>query len=217
MVADRAGDLHLSMPNFATYDAEGNLFVSNSSTSTINNVLPELITPSPKGALVCIRKNGKSEVVATGIYLANGTAIDPQEEAVYLLESTRYDCLRIAIKKDGTFGKPEVYSKGFPAIPDGMAFDVDGNLFVTLPGKAKKPDEPPVDKILLPANQILKVEKSGEWTMLVDDPASEKLDHPTNCAFGGPGLQDLYFANLEGEHFSRVHTNFHGHPLYHQR
>jgi sugar lactone lactonase YvrE len=53
--------------------------------------------------------------------------------------------------------------------------------------------------------------------MLVDDPASEKLDHPTNCAFGGPGLQDLYFANLEGEHFSRVHTNFRGHPLYHQR
>ena len=44
-----------------------------------------------------------------------------------------------------------------------------------------------------------------------------KLNFPTNCAFGGAGLQDLYFANLEGEHFSRVHTTFHGHPLYHQR
>jgi gluconolactonase len=217
MVADRAGDLHLSMPNFATYDAEGNLFVSNSSTSTINNVLPELLNPSPKGALVVIRANGKSEVVASGMYIANGTAIDPKEEAVYVLESTRYDCLRIALKKDGTFGKAEIFSKDFPAIPDGMAFDLDGNLFVTLPGKPKKPDEPPKDKILLPANQILKVDKSGTWTMLIDDPASEKLDHPTNCAFGGPGLQDLYFANLEGEHFSRVHTNFRGHPLYHQR
>jgi sugar lactone lactonase YvrE len=217
MVADRAGDLHLSMPNFATYDAAGNLFVSNSSTSTINNVLPELLNPSPKGALVCLRSNGKSEVVASGMYIANGTAIDPKEEAVYVLESTRYDCLRIAIKKDGSFGKPEIYSKDFPAIPDGMAFDLDGNLFITLPGKAKKPDEPLKDKILLPANQILKVDSSGKWTMLVDDPASEKLDHPTNCAFGGPGLQDLYFANLEGEHFSRVHTNFRGHPLYHQR
>jgi len=98
-----------------------------------------------------------------------------------------------------------------------MAFDLDGNLFVTLPGKPKRPEDPPKDKILLPANQILKVDKSGTWTMLIDDPASEKLDHPTNCAFGGPGLQDLYFANLEGEHFSRVHTTFHGHPLYHQR
>src|SRR6202045_3194817 len=78
MVADRAGDLHLSMPNFATYDAEGNLFVSNSSTSTINNVLPELLNPSPKGALVVIRANGKSEVVASGMDIANGTAIDPK-------------------------------------------------------------------------------------------------------------------------------------------
>lgn len=217
MMADRAGDLHLSLPNFATYDAEGNLFVSNSSTSNIHKIGGELLNPSPKGALVVIRKNGSSEVVATGLYIANGTAIDPKEEAVYVLESTRYDCLRIAIKKDGTFGKPEIYSRDFPAIPDGMAFDADGDLYITLPGKAKRPEDPPKDKILLPANQILKVDKSGKWSMLIDDPQSERLDHPTNCAFGGPGLQDLYFANLEGEHFSRVHTNFRGHPLYHQR
>ena len=216
MVAHRVGDLHLSLPNFATYDAEGNLYVSNSSTNNINNVLDDLINPSPRGALGVVRKNGKSEVVASGVFLANGTAIDPKEEAVFVLESTRFDCLRIAIKKDGTYGKPEVYSKDFPAIPDGMAFDTDGDLYITLPGKAKRPEDPPKGKILLPTNQILKVDKSGKWTMLIDDPKSERLDHPTNCAFGGPGLQDLYFANLEGEHFSRVHTNFHGHPLYHQ-
>src|SRR5579863_6875214 len=29
LVADQVGGLHLSLPNFATYDAEGNLFVSN--------------------------------------------------------------------------------------------------------------------------------------------------------------------------------------------
>jgi gluconolactonase len=217
MLADRAGDLHLSLPNFATYDAEGNLYVSNSSTSNINSILPELINPSPKGALTLIRKNGKSEVVASGMYVANGTAIDPQEEAVYVLESTRYDCLRIPIKKDGTHGKPEIYSKDFPAIPDGMAFDANGDLYITLPGKPKRPEDPPKDKILLPANQILKVDKNGKWTMLIDDANSERLDHPTNCAFGGPGLRDLYFANLEGEHFSRVHTDLRGHPLYHQR
>jgi gluconolactonase len=217
LIADRVESLPLTLPNFATYDAEGNLFVSNSSTSDISKVIAELLNPSPKGALVRIRANGKSEIVATGIYLANGTAIDPREEAVYVLESTRFDCLRIAMKKDGTFGKPEVYSKDFPAIPDGMAFDANGNLYVTLPGKAKAEGEPPADKVLKPINRILKIDTNGNWTTLIDDPASQKLDHPTNCAFGGPGLQDLYFANLEGEHFSRVHTSFRGHPLYHQR
>jgi gluconolactonase len=210
LIADRVGDVKLTLPNFASYDAEGNLYVSNTSTRDINTVLPELSHPEPNGALVRIRPNGKGEVVATGIYAANGTAIDPQEEAVYVLESTRNDCLRIPIKKDGTFGKPELYAQGFPAIPDGMAFDVEGNLYVTLPGTPK-------DGTLVPANQIIKVDTSGQWSLLIEDPAGQKLYFPTNCAFGGPGLQELYIANLEGDHFSRVHTAVHGHPLYHQR
>lgn len=210
MIADRVGALALTLPNFASYDAEGNLFVSNSSTNDINSVMPELASPSPKGALVRIRPDGRGDIVATDLYLANGTAIDPKEEAVYVLESTRYDCLRIEIKKDGTFRKPEIYSKGFPAIPDGMAFDVDGNLYVTLPGLIASGQ-------FKPANQILKVDTSGNWSTLIDDPKGEKLDFPTNCAFGGPGLHDLFFANLEGDHMACVHTTFRGHPLYHQR
>jgi sugar lactone lactonase YvrE len=210
MITDRVGTLALTLPNFASYDAEGNLYVSNSSTQDISKVLSELEKPAPNGALVRIEPDGGGDIVATSIYLANGTAIDPKEEAVYVLESTRDDCLRIAIKKDGTFGKPEIYAKDFPALPDGMAFDVEGNLYVTLPGKAK-------DGQLVPANQIIKVDTSGKWTVLIDDPTGQKLDLPTNCAFGGPGLQDLYIANLEGDHFSRVRTAFRGHPLYHQR
>src|SRR5216683_3112633 len=210
MIADRVGDLALTLPNFASYDAEGNLYVSNTSTRDIHTVLPELSHPEPNGALVRIRPNGKGDVVATGIYAANGTAIDPQEEAVYVLESSRNDCLRIALKKDGTFGKAEVYAKDFPALPDGMAFDVENNLYVTLPGVAK-------DGTLVPANQILKVDRQGQWSLFVDDPEGKKLILPTNCAFGGAGLHDLYFANLEGDHFSRLHTPFRGHPLYHQR
>ncbi|MBI3329676.1 MAG: SMP-30/gluconolactonase/LRE family protein [Nitrospinae bacterium] len=210
LIADRVGTLVLTLPNFASYDAEGNLYVSNSSTRDVKTVREEFTKPEPNGALVRVRPDGRGEVVATGIYLANGTAIDPTEEAVYVLESTRNDCLRIAIKKDGTFGQPEIYAKDFPALPDGMAFDVEGNLYVTLPGVPK-------DGKLVPANQIIKVDTNGNWSLLIDDPAGQKLNFTTNCAFGGPGLQDLYIANVEGDHFSRVHTSFHGHPLYHQR
>ena len=210
MIADRAGTLALSLPNFASYDAEGNLYVSNSSTQDISQVLVELEKPAPNGALVRIRPDGRGEIVAEGIYFANGTAIDPNEDAVYVLESSRNDCLRIQIKKDGTFGKPEIYSKDFPALPDGMAFDVDRNLYITLPAVAAGGN-------ITPANQILKVDTNGNWSLLIDDRAGAKLSFPTNCAFGGPGLQDLFIANLQGDHFGRVHTSFYGHPLYHQR
>jgi len=210
MIADRAGDLPLSIPNFCSYDAEGNLYVSNSSSQPGAKVFEEFTSPAPNGAVARIRPDGRGEVVATGIYFANGTAIDPNEDAVYVLESSRYDCVRIAIKKDGTFGKPEVYASGFPAIPDGMAFDVNRNLYITLPGV-------PQDGKLAPRNKIIKVDTNGKWELLIDDPDGTKLAFPTNCAFGGPGLKDLYIANLEGDHFNRVHLGVAGHPLYHQR
>jgi len=210
MIADRAGDLPLSIPNFCSYDAEGNLYVSNSSSQPGAKVFEEFVTPAPNGAVARIRPDGRGEVVATGIYFANGTAIDPNEDAVYVLESSRYDCVRIAVKKDGTFGKPEIYASGFPAIPDGMAFDVGRNLYITLPGV-------PQDGKLAPRNKIIRVDPNGKWELLIDDPEGTKLAFPTNCAFGGPGMQDLYIANLEGDHFNRVHLGVRGHSLYHQR
>lgn len=210
LVADRAGDLPLNMPNFCSYDAEGNLYVSNSSTRPGREVFAEFTDPQPNGAVVRIRPDGRGEVVATGIYFANGTAIDPNEDAVYVLESSRNDCVRIQINKDGTFGKPEIYATGFPALPDGMAFDVDRNLYVTLPGV-------PANGKLEPRNRIIKVDPNGAWETFVHDPDGTKMHFPTNCAFGGPDMQDLFIANLEGDHFNTLRTGVTGHPLYHQR
>ena len=114
LVADRVGDVKLTLPNFASYDGEGNLYISNSSTATIDTALAEMKTPAPNGALVRVRPNGQSDVVATGIYLANGTAIDPNEDAVYVLESTRNDCLRIQINKDGNLRQARSLLQGLP-------------------------------------------------------------------------------------------------------
>lgn len=210
LVADRAGDVKLSIPNFCSYDAEGNLYVSNSSSRPGREVFSEFTDPQPNGAVVRIRPDGRGDVVATGIYFANGTAIDPNEDAVYVLESSRNDCVRIQMNQDGTFGRPEIYATGFPALPDGMAFDVDRNLYITLPGV-------PENGKLEPRNRIIKVDPNGEWDTFVHDPDGTTLAFPTNCAFGGPDLRDLYIANLEGDHFNKLHTAAKGHPLYHQR
>src|SRR6185369_3167788 len=96
MFADQVGNLKLTLPNFPVFDAEGNLYVSNSTDhvlSSIADVMEEIRHPVPKGALVRLRPNGQGEVAATGLYFANGTAIDPQEEAVYVLQSSQNNCV----------------------------------------------------------------------------------------------------------------------------
>jgi gluconolactonase len=67
------------------------------------------------------------------------------------------------------------------------------------------------------ANKIIQIDPNGKWSLFYDDEGKGKINFPTNCAFGGPALQDLFIANLEADHFSRVRTSFTGHPLYHQR
>jgi gluconolactonase len=220
VIADGSNYAGMTTPNFATFDAEGNLYVSNTLGITLAEVLsvrPDMQSQTPTGSVLRIRKSGKVDLVAANIHWANGLAIDPDEEAVFVLETNRNDCLRIPIRADGTHGRPEVYSNGFPACPDGMAFAADGSLVVTLPGTPKPSSAPPSEPLLDFANKIIRVHPDGAWEMMIDDPDGKVLVHPTNCAFGGPDMTDLYFANLHADHFAHMTAPLAGHPLYHQR
>jgi gluconolactonase len=220
LIADQVDGTRFTTPNFATFDAEGNLYVSNTLNIGLAEFIatpPDLHHPVPGGSIVRIRKNGKGEVIARNIHWANGLAIDPGEEAIFVLETNRHDCLRIQIKADGSHGRPEIYSNGFPACPDGMAFAADGSLIVTLPGTIKPSNASASEPLLEPANKIIRIETDGRWEVMVDDPDGEVLSYPTNCAFGGPDMKNLYFANLHADHFGHMKSAIAGHPLYHQR
>lgn len=204
LFADQVGGFKLCLPNFPVFDAEGTLYVSNSTDHPLTDmeqVMAEIRNPAPKGALVCLRPDGRGEVVATGLYFANGTAIDPKEEAVYVLQSTQNNCVRVAKRKDGTHGKPEVFGENLGGLPDGMAFDAEGYLIVTLPM----------------INRLVVLDPSGKLSVLLNDPEGEKTQGPTNCAFGGPQFDDLYIAHLEADHVAKVHLGHKGHPLFDRR
>jgi sugar lactone lactonase YvrE len=221
MFADRAGTTAINTPNFCSFDAEGNLYASISSVTAndLAGLQSALMTPNGSGALVRIRPNGAAELVGEGFHFANGTAISPEEDAIYVLQSATHDCMRLPIRKDGTVGKPEPFSRDFPSIPDGMAFDIEGRLHVTGVGYKKTPGYggPMADFGLMPANQILRIDRDGQWELLIEDRESRSLVAPTNCAFGGLEMRTLYIANLHGDHFSAVELDTPGHKLLHQR
>jgi len=202
--ADQVDSMKLTLPNFPVFDAEGNLFVSNSTDyvlGSMEEVMAEIRNPVPKGTLVRLRPDGSGEVIATGLYFANGTAIDPREEEVYVLQSTQNNCVRVAKRKDGTFGKPEVYGENLGGLPDGMAFDAEGYLIITLPM----------------LNRLIVLDLNGTLSTLLDDPDGTKTKGPTNYAFGGPQFTDLYLAHLEADHIAKVNLGRKGHPLYDRR
>src|SRR5262249_44981636 len=83
LFADQVGNVKLCLPNFPVFDAEGNLYVSNSTDhvlSGMEEVMAEIRNPAPKGALVRLRPDGRGDVVATGLYFANATPIHPQAQ-----------------------------------------------------------------------------------------------------------------------------------------
>jgi gluconolactonase len=204
LFADQVGSLKLCLPNFPVFDADGNLYVTNSTDHPLRgmeDVAAEIRNPVPKGALVRLRPDGRGELAATGLYFANGAAIDTREEYVYVLQSSRNNCVRIAMRKDGTHGQPEQYGETLGGLPDGMAFDADGYSIITLPMN----------------NRLVVIDPAGKLSTLVDDHEGKTLLAPTNCAFGGPNFDDLFIAHIEADRVSKLHLGHKGHPLYDRR
>ena len=102
--------------------------------------------------------------------------------------------------RDGDAATPElVCARGaLEWMPDGIAFDGAGALYVTM----------------YATDRIYRIEPGGEPEILVEDVLGLTLNRPTNCAFGGPNLDRLFVANLGGRLLSVVDLGRPGQPLY---
>ena len=125
---------------------------------------------------------------------ANGMALSRDGAALYLVETFARRIVRVPINADGTAGKAKVFVDRIERLPDGLAFDVAGNLYVSC-------YEP---------SRIFRASPDGRLELLIDDPEAHTLCHPTNCAFRGT---DLFTANLGRWHITRIDVGIEGAPL----
>ena len=101
----------------------------------------------------------------------------------------------------GRAGASEAYAEGIMSVPDGLAFDQDGNLYVTTYG----------------SSCIYRVAPDRKMDLICQDVESELLCLATNCAFGGPHYDQLFVANLGHHHLSLLDLKTRGQPLSHFR
>ena len=176
------------VPNYPAFDAEGNLYVCDSGDWHADD-----------GMVYRIKPGGEAEVWdRRPKEFPNGLCMGPGGEDVYVAMSVnppRVD--RIRIEADGSPGRIETVAEFPGTVPDGVAFDVEGNLYVSM----YRPDV------------IYRRTPDGQIDILAEDFEGTLMAAPTNIAFCGRNRDVLLSTNLGRWHITRYDAGVAGHPL----
>jgi gluconolactonase len=182
--ADGVPGHRLAIPNYPAFDAVGRLYVSDSHAFG-----------EPGPGVLRFERDGSGELwYAQDVNFANGLALGPDGGALYVAETFGHAVFRVPIQDDGSAGRREEVASLGSALPDGLAFDAAGNLYVGC-------YEP---------SQVLRIAPDGEVTVLYHDVEAHLLAHPTNLAFTGTSI---VAANLGRWHLTVIDAGVAGAPL----
>jgi gluconolactonase len=170
---DGNAEQRMRVPNYPVFDDAGNLYVSDSGEWSKKNGWIWKVAPGGKQAEIWDKS-------ASGF--TNGMCLSADGKALYVVESSPPLISRVEIKADGSAGKRSVVVELPRNVPDGIAFDRDGDLYISLYNP----------------NIIYRYTTKGELITLYDDWEQLMLVAPTNIAFGGPDMKTLIIASLCG-------------------
>ena len=174
-------------PNYCIFDRDGNLYVSDSGT-----------WEEPSGRVFRIDPRGNTQLWHPGPFsFANGLALDRDEKNLYMVESAQPRVVKIPIDDEGGALDREVVVELPRTVPDGLAFDAQGNLWISL----YRPDA------------LYRLSPKGQLEVFVEDWRGMRLCSPTNLAFCGPKLDIIVTASLGHNRLYRLDAGIEGQPL----
>ena len=182
-------DEPFTTPNYPAFDSKGNLYVCDSGEWKADN-----------GKIYKISPGGKCEVWDRRLKeFPNGICLGPSEE--YLAVAMSLNPPRVAkifLKSDGSAGEAEAIAKLPGTVPDGVAFDSSGTLYVA----CYRPD------------RIYRIPPTGDTQILADDYEGTLMASPTNIAFCGDNLETMLAPDLGRWHITRYDADVTGLPLH---
>ncbi|MFQ3665582.1 MAG: SMP-30/gluconolactonase/LRE family protein [Sphingomonadaceae bacterium] len=211
--------LALTSCNYPVVAEDGTIWCTH---STFAASWPEALDGRPDGFVFALLTDGTVRLAADMLRFANGCALDAGERFLYVCQTSAANVVRFPVLGPGELGPAEPYGPALgpllqgPVDPDklppreimqnlgytdGCGFDAEGNLWVTLPA----------------ANKIVAITPAREVVTVVHDPEGLLFDHPTNIAWGGPDLRDLYVGSIRANYVLKARSPVAGMPLVHQR
>jgi len=162
----------MRVPNYPVFDDAGNLYVSDSGNWGARDGWIWKVSPGGRATVWDTQANG----------FTNGMCLSADGRFLYVAEASPPLISRIEILADGAAGKREILVELPRQVPDGLALDAAGNLYISLYNP----------------NIIHRLTPEGQLETLYDDWEQLMLVAPTNVAFGGPDMKTLIIASLCG-------------------
>ena len=163
-------------PNDLTLDPQGGFYFTDPGGLDASN--PSDVS-NPIGTIHYVDSSGKTHFVAGGLAYPNGIVITPDRKRLLVAESRKNRILLYELSSPGKVGPMQIFSElptkegeQIDNQPDGICLDQAGNLYVAHYGMRQV-------QVLDPNGKIIRRYDGGNLTT-------------SNCAFGGPQLNQLY-------------------------
>ena len=177
------------IPNYLVFDGEGNLYVSDSGEKDKNNGYVYKIPPGGGDGAVWHRSLAG---------FCNGMCLNPKGDYLYVILSfSKPRVVKVAIGPDGSAGAVENVVELPRTVPDGLALDTEGNLYIS----CYRPDK------------IYRLTPKDELEVLAEDYTGTLISAPTNIAFCGGERNILLSTSLGQSHITRYELGATGMPL----
>lgn len=131
-LATEADGRPLRFTNNAAVEADGTIWFTDSSDRWgIEDWKNDLIEYTRSGRLVRRTPDGRTTTAATGLDFANGVALSPDADAVYVAETGSRRIRRLDLS-GGDPGPAGPWAEDLPGHPDNIALGSDGLVWVTI-------------------------------------------------------------------------------------
>lgn len=159
--------------NDMVVDGRGRAYVGNFGYDLLSGA-----TQKP-AELILVNADGSARIAADGFDFPNGTVITPDGKTLVVGESMGHRLTAFDIQGDGSLTNRRVWAELGAGVPDGIALDAEGAIWVASPF----------------THELLRVREGGAVAERF------KFDTmPIACALGGPGRRTLFVLTSDSVH-----------------